>query len=103
VAGLETEVFVSARKYFSLANVVSEASNEDGIAEFTNLTITGAFDHHAYIVFEVDGVTAVWTTIYNPRHATFELPPRNIRPYFVNQQIGRIYILTDFPSEVIEG
>lgn len=41
----------SNKKFLSLENVVSEPSDSEGIARFTNLTITGSLELIAYIHF----------------------------------------------------
>jgi hypothetical protein len=46
--------FITAKKYFSLQNVVSDPYAINGIAEFRNLTLTGAFDLCVYILFSID-------------------------------------------------
>lgn len=60
-------VFISNRKFFALSGDVSEESDITGTAEFKNLTILGAQEEVAYLLFYVDGIVGVWTTIFNQK------------------------------------
>ena len=57
---------IDGRKHFVLSGDVSEVSNINGTATFSNLTVIGATFELAYLLFSVDGVVAAWTTQYNP-------------------------------------
>lgn len=57
---------IDGRKHFVLSGDVSEISNINGTATFSNLTVIGATFELAYLLFSVDGVVTAWTTQYNP-------------------------------------
>lgn len=94
---------MSARKYFTMAGVLSQPSNDEGVAKFTDLTVTGSTGASAYILISVDGLATTWTTIYNPVGLDMELPPRGIIPLIVEQDVMSITIVTDFPATATEG
>ena len=93
----------SNKKYLSLENVVSEPSDDQGIAKFTNLTITGSPELIAYIHFYCEGVVTVWTN--KPIKKNFEdiLPPRAISPVLGDFPDTKIEILNDVDRIVVEG
>lgn len=58
---------LGALKYFTFVNDVTVESNDDGICEFKDLTITGSAGYSAYILISVEGIVETWTNIYNPK------------------------------------
>jgi hypothetical protein len=51
-------------KYFSFENQISEPSDENGICEFKNLTISGSAGKAAYILISVEGIVTTWSDNY---------------------------------------
>ena len=51
-----SQTLISASKYFTMENTISMVSDDDGIATFKNLTITGSYGLMAYIMISVDGI-----------------------------------------------
>ena len=90
-------------KYFSLENVISEPSNNDGIALFQNLTIRGTAESHAYIHFYWEGRVTPWTNKVVKRYLYAIQPPRSINPIFGQNLNLRIDILNDIERSVKEG
>lgn len=90
-------VLLGALKYFTFVNEVSLKSDEDGICEFKDLTITGSAGKAAYILISVEGIVETWTSTYNPK-VDYELPPRGILPLVIEPRIDEIQIVYDFPT-----
>lgn len=67
-------------KLFILENYVSELSDENGIAKFTNLTILGSNDILGYIMFYWEGVTTIWTDRPTEYEYTNMMAPRAFYP-----------------------
>ena len=66
---------ITANKYFTLENFISEESDINGTCKFDKLTISGGITSMAYLMVSVDGVAKYWNSIYNPPSFTYELPP----------------------------
>ena len=93
----------SNRKYLSLQNIISEPSDENGIASFNNLTITGTVELLAYIHFYCEGVVTVWTNRPIKKNLDDILPPRAINPALGDIPPTKIEILNDVERIVVEG
>ena len=58
----------------------------------------------SYILISVDGIVVTWTGLYNPSRVDFELPPRGILPFVIDDgQVDDIIVETAAPSTVQEG
>ena len=91
-------------KYYELENYISEPSDENGIANFTNLVAIGSAERLAYIHFYCEGKTALWTDRFDKSSYTIVLPPRALYPVVINATTFAIEILTDYDDfRVTEG
>lgn len=90
-------------KFMVLENFISEPSNSEGIARFTNLTINGGIEILAYIHFYAEGVTTVWTDRVVSSSYNGILPPRAFYPLIQTNNEYQISILTDIERTVVEG
>ena len=79
--GLNT--FITAHKQFHFSGDVSDVSDKYGVATFTDLTVIGALDKVAYILIVVDGITAMWTELYNPLNPQTTIPKIGLMPSIV--------------------
>jgi hypothetical protein len=90
-------------KFLVLENYISEPSDSQGIARFTNLTIKGGIEIAAYIHFYAEGVTTVWTDRLVSNSYSIFLPRRAFYPFLLNITEYKINILTDIDRTVVEG
>ncbi|CAI2379968.1 unnamed protein product [Moneuplotes crassus] len=90
-------------KFLTLENVISEPSDENGIARFTSLTVSGSNEILSYIHFYSEGVTTPWTD--RPIGNGFEdlFSPRAIFPFIPMLDDVFIEIENDHSREEIEG
>ena len=90
-------------KFLTLENFISEPSDENGIAKFTSLKVTGSNDIMGYIHFYAEGVSTPWTD--RPIGQGFEeiLPPRAVYPFYSSLNNVEIEIENDHPREEKEG
>lgn len=88
---------------FLLENYVSEMSDENGIAKFTNLTIVGSNEIIGYIHFYCEGVTTVWTNRPTKFEYTNFLSPRAFYPSILDMSPYNIDVLNDVERSVFEG
>lgn len=90
-------------KFLTLENFISEPSDENGLAKFTNLMVTGSNDVFAFIHFYAEGVTTPWSD--RPFGTGFEQfsPQRAVLPYSAKLDPVEIEIANDYDREVVEG
>lgn len=90
-------------KYLTLENFVSSPSDENGLARFDSLTVTGSNELLGYIHFYAEGVTTPWTD--RPIGSGFDdlFPPRAVSPFFASQDDVVVEIENDHEREEVEG
>jgi len=86
-----------------LTGDVSDESDINGTITFQNLTVIGSVVNVAYLLFCVDGVVTMWTTLYNPSNVDFPLPPLGIMPQFYFVQAYQITEITAPSTSIQEG
>ena len=73
--GLVTVTNINGHKLAWLDNDVSEESDADGYATFTNLTIKGSNSRFVYIFFTCDGATVTsWSKEKEKTYIMYDLP-----------------------------
>ena len=90
-------------KYLTLENYISEPSDENGIAKFNQLTITGSNGILGYIHLYAEGVTTPWTDRPILGSNDEVLPPRAIYPVIGEYPQVTISIQNDIERYEIEG
>jgi hypothetical protein len=91
-------------RFASFANAISEPSNDEGIAVFTNLTITGTTDTIVYLHFYCQGLMASWSAPASiqktTRNPVFHLP---LVLKWPNNEKHTVKMITSIPSTINEG
>ena len=90
-------------KFITFENYVSEPSDDNGIARFTSLTITGSNDILAYLHFYAEGVAIAWTNRPSGNEYEDFFPTRAIYPIFRNHEGISIEIKNDHSRINKEG
>ena len=91
-------------KFMTMENILSEPSNEEGIAIFNNLSMKGSNNLVAYIHFYAEGVSTPWTNrLMDFNFERSVLPPRAIYPFIVTYPDIYLSIVNDQHRTVVEG
>ena len=89
-------------KYYELENYLSEPSDENGVANFTSLTIIGSAERLAYIHFYCEGKTALWTDRFDKSSYSIVLPPRALFPVVLNATAFEVEIVDDYDDFTVK-
>ena len=93
------------QNYALLSGDVSLPSDENGIAVFTNVTLTASSSKYLYLMFYCEGAVASWNNpqLKPPNPGAVPRPQRYASPIFVNSLINEVVALppggTGFESE----
>ena len=66
---------ITANKYFTFENFISDVSDINGTCKFEGFKVTGGVSTLAYLMVAVDGVAKYWNSVYNPSSFSYKLPP----------------------------
>lgn len=85
---------------FALLRGTRAVTDNDGVARFTNLTVTGASSRFVYLNFYCDGALASWSDpTMRPTAAGDLIKPRTaVLPSFVDSPINSVMQLASLPS-----
>ena len=94
----------AGHRFATFANAISVPSNEEGLARFANLTITGTSDAVVYLHFYCQGKLAAWsapqTVQQETRNPVFNLP---LMIQWPNSVEHTVKMNVPMPLSVVEG